>query len=344
MQNLIQQTLLLHLPGKRKQTASGWLSFNAVCCIHNGESADRYGRGGLMLTSDGGINYHCFNCSFKAHWRPGIPLSRKFKNLLSWLYVPAQEIDKLRLETLKLGHDVKAAAKTIIIPQFPTVEPPPESRYFSELGTWYRLMAEQLIPKDLTDIVNYVSERHINLKKYDLMHSTCTEFGLNRRVIVPFYHDKKLVGWTARSVDSKNKLKYYSNQPQGYVFNLDKQDYDRKFVIVCEGPFDAMSVDGVATLGNTINDVQARQIKMLQRQVIVVPDHDSSGEEQINAAIHYNWAVSFPDWYETCKDINEAAIRYGTLFTLKNILDRTVTNPVKIELMKKKLFKNIKDN
>ena len=108
--------------------------------------------------------------------------------------------------------------------------------------------------------------------------------------------------------------------------------------------FDAMSVDGVATLGNTINDVQARQIKMLQRQVIVVPDHDSSGEEQINAAIHYNWAVSFPDWYETCKDINEAAIRYGTLFTLKNILDRTVTNPVKIELMKKKLFKNIKDN
>ena len=48
MQNLVQQTLLLHLPGKRKQTASGWLSFNAVCCIHNGESADTRGRGGIV--------------------------------------------------------------------------------------------------------------------------------------------------------------------------------------------------------------------------------------------------------------------------------------------------------
>jgi hypothetical protein len=31
---------------KRKKTASGWISVNAPCCVHNGESADRRQRGG----------------------------------------------------------------------------------------------------------------------------------------------------------------------------------------------------------------------------------------------------------------------------------------------------------
>jgi hypothetical protein len=345
MQNLVQQTILMHLPGKRKHTASGWTSFNAVCCTHNGETVDKHGRGGIMATSEGGVNYHCFNCQFKASWRPGIPLSRKFKNLLSWLGISSQDIDKLRLETLKLNQDNKTShTKITAIPQFETVEWPPETRTLEELSMWYRMLPEELLTKQIVDVVDYIVKRKIDIKKYTFALSESTEVNLNRRVIIPFRYQDRMVGWTARIIDDKHKLKYYSSQPPGYVFNLDKQKQDNKFVVVCEGPFDAMSIDGVATLSNTISEQQARQIKMLQRQVIVVPDHDSSGLMQIEAALANNWSVSFPDWWETCKDVNDSVVRYGRLFTIKNILDRTVTSPVKIELMKKKHFKNAKDN
>jgi hypothetical protein len=40
--------IVQYLPGKRKQSSSGWISFNGPCCVHNGESADRRQRGGLL--------------------------------------------------------------------------------------------------------------------------------------------------------------------------------------------------------------------------------------------------------------------------------------------------------
>ena len=39
--NLIQSTILTSLPVGRKKTPSGWTSFNAPCCVHNGESQDK---------------------------------------------------------------------------------------------------------------------------------------------------------------------------------------------------------------------------------------------------------------------------------------------------------------
>ncbi len=36
----IQAELLSYLPFKRKQTSSGWMSFDAPCCVHNGETTD----------------------------------------------------------------------------------------------------------------------------------------------------------------------------------------------------------------------------------------------------------------------------------------------------------------
>ena len=38
--SIVSDTLALYLPGKRKTTPSGWTSFNAPCCQHNGNTAD----------------------------------------------------------------------------------------------------------------------------------------------------------------------------------------------------------------------------------------------------------------------------------------------------------------
>jgi hypothetical protein len=53
--------ILSYIPQKRKQTSSGWVSFNAPCCVHTGESADRRSRGGVKQQEDD-WSYHCFNC------------------------------------------------------------------------------------------------------------------------------------------------------------------------------------------------------------------------------------------------------------------------------------------
>ena len=66
--NLIQSTILTSLPAGQKKTPSGWISFNAPCCVHNGESQDKKKRGGIMDSADGTISYHCFNCGYKASY------------------------------------------------------------------------------------------------------------------------------------------------------------------------------------------------------------------------------------------------------------------------------------
>ena len=122
------------------------------------------------------------------------------------------------------------------------------------------------------------------------------------------------------------------------MFNLDTQQADWRFVLVCEGPFDAMSVDGVALNGSEVSDQQAELIDRLQREVVVVPDADRAGSKLVDRAIELGWTVSFPIWQETCKDINEAVLRYGKLFVVKAILAARETNKLKIELKKKKLY------
>ena len=45
--------LLSYIPQKRKNTSSGWVSFNAPCCVHKGESQDKRLRGGIKQAEDG---------------------------------------------------------------------------------------------------------------------------------------------------------------------------------------------------------------------------------------------------------------------------------------------------
>ena len=87
-----------------------------------------------------------------------------------------------------------------------------------------------------------------------------------------------------------------------------------------------------------ISDTQAELIDRLQREVVVVPDTDRAGRKLVDRAIELGWTVSYPVWQETCKDLNEAVIKYGKLFVLKSILEARETSRLKIELKKKRLY------
>lgn len=326
--NEIQTGLLTLLPSKRKATPSGWTSFNAPCCHNRGERRDDRQRGGVLVNNTGGFQYHCFNCNFKAGWAPGKLLSNNTKTLFKWLGMPESDVARLNLYALKIKDDQ-----------------PVEKRKFSfeleekrlpenclPIDTW---IAEGAQDPELLDVIKYlVDERKVGWNWYNWHWSS--ENGYRDRAILPFYHEGKIVGWTARKI-KPGKPKYLTDAQPGYVFNIDNQKNNREYVIVVEGQFDAIAIDGVAIMHNEPNEVQATRINSLGKKVIAVPDRDRAGSKLIAKAIEYGWAVSMPPWEENIKDAADAVKSYGRLYTLFSILHYQETNKIKIQLLQKKL-------
>lgn len=345
MLNSIQDAVRLILPHKRKTNAtSGWISFNAPCCHHNGERADTRSRGGMVMNPDGGTSYHCFNCNFKASYQPGRHLSYKFRKLLSWLgadegTVKRLVIDAIRIKELVAPEQIVEAEEVEPI-NFKARPLPEEAQTLLALNTFYTLNDDKDVPPGFHNSVVYLAGREVDLVKYDFYWTPETQYNLHKRVIIPMTWRNQIIGYTARAFDDTVKPKYHSSYEPNFVFNVDKQLADSKFVIVVEGPFDAMAVDGVAVLGNECSEVQADIIDSLGREVIVVPDADRAGSKLIDAALEYGWTVSFPVWQKdpNIKDVADAVAEYGKLFVLKSILDGKETSKLKIELRRKKLY------
>jgi hypothetical protein len=324
--NLIQTTLTAALPPKRKQTPSGWISFNAPCCHHRGEKSDTRKRGGILMNPDG-FQFHCFNCGFKAGWQPGKLFSKNTKDLFRWLGVPDNEITKLSLEALKGRDEIVAVAK----PKNFVIEPrdlPPKCESFE------KLIEDGCTDEDFLNVVAYVLDRKMELDWYD-WHWT-PEPGYKDRVIVPFYLENQVVGYTGRKI-TQGSPKYLTHISPGYVFNIDRQTDDRKFVIVVEGQFDAIAIDGCAIGHNDPNDAQIMRLNQLGKEIIVVPDNDKPGANMIKSAIQHGWTVSLPEWGDDVKDVADAVKKYGRIYTLFTILQYRETNEIKIKLLKKKL-------
>ena len=329
MLNIISDFIKGILPTKKKTTPSGWTSFNGVCCPHNGESADTRGRGGLTANPDGSVSYHCFNCNFKASYQPGRHLTFKFRKLLKWLGADDTDIKRLVIEAIRV--------RELVAPEEVKAEAEEEKIDFKA-----RELPEDAVNLVAMDYVHpaleYCVARKIDITKYAFYATKQEQYNLHKRIIIPFIWQGRTIGYTARAIEENVKPKYHSNYEPNFVFNINNQLADSKFVIVCEGPFDAMSIDGVAVLNNECNETQADIIESLGKEVIVVADRDRAGAKMINNAIEYGWTVSFPVWLETCKDVNEAVVKYGKLFVLKTILDSKHSSKLKIELMKKKLY------
>jgi|TARA_B100002019_G_scaffold32632_1_gene26576 hypothetical protein len=324
--SIVAETVLTYLPPKRKKTPSGWISFNAPCCQHNGQSVDTRQRGGIIQEGDA-LSYHCFNCGFKASWQPGRNISYKFRNLLKWLNAPDDVINKLALQVMQENEGVQIKKQIVDLPKFNTVDLPDNSIEISSIKDF---------DKHSMAVLNYMATRNLNLD--DTKYFWSSNLGYRDRLIIPFYFEKRIVGWTARTVLNDKKPKYLSEQQPGYVFNLDEQSPNKVFTIVCEGPLDAIHIEGVALLGSEIKDQQAMLINRLNKDVIVVPDRDEAGSKLIQEAIDLGWGVSMPDWGENINDIGEAVNKHGRLYALHKIVSAVETSPLKIRLKEKKWF------
>ena len=324
--SIVSDIITAYLPSKRKTTPSGWTSFNAPCCHHNGNTADTRGRGGLISEGDT-VSFHCFNCGFKASWQPGRGVSKGLRRLLVWLGTPDDAINKLTLDVMRINEGVEVQQRKIEIPTFETVPLPADAIKLTDITEFNKFSMA---------ILEYMAARNLNLDDTDYYWSP--SLGYRDRLIVPFYYEKRIVGWTARTITADKQPKYLTENQPGYVYGLDEQSHNKVFAIICEGPVDAIHVEGCALTGSEIGDQQAILINRLGKDIIVVPDRDKAGSKLIEAAIERGWGVSLPEWDADINDIGDAVAKYGRLYTLYSIASSAETSPLKIRLRAKKWF------
>lgn len=325
--NIVHHALQTLIPPNRKATSGNWISFNCPACVHCGESSpDTKKRGGLLFTSDT-VLYSCFNCGFKTGYKSGDLLHAKLKKLLSWMGMPDSEISKLSLASLRQKSNVLGSnyvLSSVLVPtQLPTGARP-----------IIDLILENNNETDLISVIEYIISRGVSIDDYQFHWSP--NIAYRDRVIIPFYFQNEIVGYTARTIKD-TKPKFLMSTQNGYVFNLDAQTSSRKYVIVTEGPFDAISVSGIAIMHNDPSEIQCARINSLGKDVIVVPDRDKPGSKLVAAAIKNRWSISVPPWGNDIKDVNDAVIKYGQLYVLAAILHYRETNLIRCEMYQHKL-------
>lgn len=321
----VHRLLLDNLPIKSGKTPSGWITLDCPICN------DKRKRGGIRQTGPK-ISYHCFNCDYTTGWSPSPRLGIKYKKLLTALSVSDKQIHDVIVNLMKYGEelDIDDTGEYVYsASKFEPIELPEHAT------------TVDLLP-DTHDVKQYAKDRGLlgTTTLLYLGYNTELKLQYNKRLVIPFMYNDNLIGWTSRHISPPDKKtpKYLSNMPAGYVFNIDKfVDTRRELVVVTEGVLDAVLIDGVSVLGNSVTPEQAHLIDKLGKRIILCPDRDEPGKQLIDQALELGWEVSFPPWDKDIKDASDAVQKYGRMLTLSSIIKYAVDNKIKAQVQAKML-------
>lgn len=323
------------LPPKTKTNPSGWTSFNAPCCRHRGHSPDTRKRAGVRFDGNG-LVYNCFNCKFSTGWQPGSPFGEKLKSLCRWLGANDDDIKELIFQSLKTEVSDSKNDSDHHRNDFDERSLPEASMSISE---WINSEFWQEVAGKIEPVIDYVCSRGHDPLDDNFYWSSLKSY--EDRVIIPFRYRGKVVGNTARKI-TKGKPKYLSDQPPKFVFNVDRQQENQRYIFAVEGPFDALAIGGVALLTNEISDQQARILESFGSEIILIPDQDLAGLITIKQAMERGWSVAFPNWEDDVKDVSDAVSKYGRLFVTVDAIKTSQKGSIKITMSMKKLESKLK--
>lgn len=330
--------VLRNLPTKKKKSSQGGFYFNCVMCTKMGESRnDTKMRCGFTPQNQGFL-VHCHNCQFATGWSVNGRVTKKLMSFLNQIGIDSKEIPiALRLlsnsETLK---NVNYKTNEIV-DDFEEIKLPIGAK---SIKTHLKENENsELFLKGLT----YLRSRGDAIRDgWEYYWTKERQFGWNQRIIIPFINDGIIVGYTGRRFNDNDKLsKYFSKQPKEYMFNQDKLLDDKEnIVFIVEGIFDAIAIDGVAILGNSLSEKQRNLLKRTKKRIILIPDRDIAGKRLLDDCLSLGIEISIPEnWInDRINDCAEATIKYGKIYTIKNILDNIYTESstimIKFEIWK----------
>jgi hypothetical protein len=288
-----------------KPTNSGF--HNLRCPICN-DYKERLG----IKFEGGNVGANCFNCGFKARYENGDKrISDRMRQLLKACQIDESELDRFEGKNF---FDAKNNPK------------PPENISLDSLSKKKFGTPEQKLPdgshrllESPLDFALDAAEYLDNRKMLETNYPFHVSEKYPRRIIIPFYRNNKIIFWQARAIDSDTNPRYKgcSAPKEAIFFNYDAlfRNY-RMPLFVCEGVFDALCVDGVSTIGSTLNETKIEILKGCKRKLIFVLDPDKNGAALGEVVLNNGWMVTFaPN-----EDVNKSIQQYGRLYTIHELM------------------------
>lgn len=314
LEDIIRQ----HISLPRRAKSNGWFSVLCKVCNDHGRKGPRAG-----FNFDGPkVGYNCFNCGHAAVYDQSTSglMSKDMKIVLDAFGVPKDEWQRIVFHALA-NQDITFTPSERNRDIEPSVLQLPNSFYpltEDSSDEWAVAANDHLMEKrrmTCEDYPFYLSRKTDNLdeKKW---------FG---RLIIPVFKGKNIIFWQGRDLSDTRTRKYLSpDVPRENVlhgYDLIQEETNTPLYVV-EGFFDAFALKGVAVFGSKMNPNQLRWLKDTKRPKVVVPDRTGNGISLAEQALELGWSISTPD-IGSCKDVSDAVVRYGLLYTLRTIKDST---------------------
>lgn len=321
LEQIINQHIHLQPPSKK-----GWQAVRCnVCNDHT-----RKGLRGAFKFENGITDYKCWNCGHSSRYDPEVNeyYSKNMLTTLEAFGIPDDEYKEIILSSpaWQNGGNTKKdevrKANASIEPKSISV---PEHFYYLKDATSDDFVAEAA--------VEYLQERGVDPNSYPFMLShKATNPRLHKwlgRVIMPIYKNNNLIYYIGRALyDAEKKYETPAIPKERILFGFDKLfDYDDKSpLLVIEGWFDAYAIDGIAVLGNIITEAQHLWLEKSPREKIYIPDRFGDGRRAAEQALEFGWSISTPDLGWNAKDMDEAVLKYGKMFVIKEIMDKKTSD------------------
>jgi hypothetical protein len=305
IEDLIRQHVGLGNPDSR-----GFYSFKCQSCN------DYKVRAGFKF-DNGQIGFNCWNCGLSGRFEEySGKMSGNFRKILTSHGVKTDEIDSVLNSAFfikeKPQKAITLSTLSNINTETPPVKLPPKSIKLGSAG--FESYQEK--------ILNYLLNRKVNVLKYPFYFSLEERF--IDKVIIPFYRAGKLIYWQARSIDGADKKRYDNAaiSRDAVMFNYDKLYANVNYpLIVTEGVFDALMLDGIALLGSKLTAAKEHVLKSSRRELIFVIDKDKVGKHLGLKAIENGWKITFlPTGISDLNDcVQKVGLAASAFYLRKNI-------------------------
>lgn len=321
------KTILTQHINLGKPNATGFVS--VVCRVCN-DHAKKGKRAGFKFQGES-VGYNCFNCGHTAGYDPGKhdDMPRDMITVLSAFGISEVDWSPVLFRSLEM-RGIPTDANDI--PTYVDINPKE-----IQFPHYFYPLTDDKSDDFAQTAIDYLTERQVDWKSRPFQLVKKDTHPHNRlwygRVIIPFYKDGKLVFFQGRDLTGLQQKKYLSPAVarDNILSSYDEiERYSEEPLYITEGWFDAYHLNGIAIFSNKLTENQIKWLSKTNRQKVIIPDREGDGQILAMQAIALGWSVSTPD-IGSCKDVNDAILKYGELYTKKTIVEKTTSTKFESE-------------
>lgn len=320
-QPFLEHVIRQHVSLGYTPNARGFYPVLCKVCHDHGKKGKRAG-----FTFNGrNVGYNCFNCGKGATFdynHDYAKLSSSMEEVLRSFGVQEQDWIQCLRGFGELDQSLSTDQPLILNPS--AIHMPPH----------FVALTESLEHECAGKAISYLKSRGMTLSDYpfylaqwlDKYKPTSEENKWYDRLIIPFYKEGELIFWQGRDLSDNKPRKYLSeNSQRSNVIicwdNMSAAAREQPLYVV-EGFFDAFHIKGVGVMSNRMSAEQMKILNMCPRPKVVIPDKWGSGSKLAIQALKLGWSIATPD-IGSCKDINQAITKYGTMYVINSIRENT---------------------